>query len=130
MTLPKRIAFFSIGFILGIMLLLFFLGGKKASCSYFPTARTLKSIRKKEKVFSAEAQRIIAQKQLDTSFLSRLLTEGDILFSESKIKQDSCNVYVITGEAFLQTEKTEQNIKIWVKNCTKTATIQKIEFIK
>jgi hypothetical protein len=126
MNLPKRIAFFSIGMFLGIMLLLFFLGGKKASCSYLPTARTLKSIRKKDKVFSNEAILMLNKTQIDTSFLSKVLQDGEVLFSESTVKQDSCNIYVITGET-LSKNKQPKNVKIWVKNCNKVATVLKAE---
>lgn len=126
MNLPKRIAFFSIGMFIGIMILLFFLGGKKASCSYFPTARTLKNIRKKDKVFSSDALLLLKKKQIDTSFLSKILQDGDVLFSESTIKQDSCNIYVISGKINSR-NKSFKNVKIWIKNCTKIATVLKAE---
>ncbi len=130
MNLPKRIAFFSVGFIIGIILLFVFLGGKRASCAYFPSARVLKSIRKKEPVLSSEVKKIIQEKEIDTGFIKSFFEDGDILFSESNIKQDSCNVYVIKGEAIFKEANQEKPIKIWVKNCTKVATIQKLEIIK
>ena len=129
MNLPKRIAFFSVGFIIGIILLFFFLSGKRASCAFFPTERVLKNIRKKQRVLSPQAMKILKENKIDTSFFSTLLVDGTVLFSESKIKQDSCNVYVIRGEALLESISEEKTLKVSIKNCTKTATIQHIEIL-
>jgi len=113
----KRLGFYSGGFIIGLILLFFFLSGKKTSCDYGPNARTLKNIRIKERAFSEEIIQNLKQQQLDTSAISELLENGNVLFSESNTDLDSCKVYVIEGTV------SEKDIKISVENCNEKATI-------
>ena len=51
MKFINRLKFFSFGFIIGLILLMFFLSGKKTSCSYFPDARVKKRHIKKKNDF-------------------------------------------------------------------------------
>lgn len=117
MKFIKRLGFYSGGFIIGLILLFFFLSGKKTSCDYGPNARTLKNIRIKERAFSEEIIQNLKQQQLDTSAISELLENGNVLFSESNTDLDSCKVYVIEGTV------SEKDIKISVENCNEKATI-------
>ncbi|MBV1924114.1 MAG: hypothetical protein KUG68_08810 [Flavobacteriaceae bacterium] len=121
MKFIKRLGFYSGGFIIGLLLLFFFLGGKKTSCDYGPNSRTLKNIRIKERVFSESTLQYLEQQQLDTSAVSRLLENGNVLFSESNTDLDSCKVYVIEGSV------SEKNLKISVENCNKKATVLNAE---
>lgn len=117
MKLAYRLAYFSGGFIIGIALLFFILSGKKTSCAYGPEARTLKNIRLKERAFSESTLQILRKHKLDTSAVSMLLEDGDVLFSESNTDLDSCRLYVIEGEIL------EKNLKITVENCEKLVTV-------
>lgn len=117
MKLAYRLVYFSGGFIIGIALLFFILSGKKTSCAYGMDARTLKNIKLKQRAFSAETLNILRENQLDTSAVSNLLEDGDVLFSESNTKLDSCKLYVIEGVV------SKKNLKITVENCEKTATV-------
>ncbi len=117
MKLAYRLTYFSGGFIIGIALLFFILSGKKTSCAYGPEARTLKNIRLKERAFSESTLQILREHKLDTSAVSMLLEDGDVLFSESNTDLDSCRLYVIEGEIL------EKNLKITVENCEKLVTV-------
>ncbi|MFT4697522.1 MAG: hypothetical protein ACI9SJ_000650 [Flavobacteriaceae bacterium] len=119
MKFIKRLGFYSGGFIIGLLLLFFFLSGKGASCeySYFPNARTLKNMRNKERVFSDETIQYLKKQQLDTSAISILLANGNVLFSESNTELDSCKIYVIEGTV------SEKELKISVENCDEKVTI-------
>jgi hypothetical protein len=119
MSLVKRFLYYFGGFAIGIVLLYFFIGGSGASCeyNYGPTSRTLKNIRLKERVFTGEALQALVNGQVDTSAVSILLKEGNVLFSESNTDLDSCKIYVITGEAMMK------YLKITVENCEKEAII-------
>lgn len=117
MKLAYRLVYFSGGFIIGIAFLFFFLSGKKTSCSYGPESRTLKNIKLKKRAFSEETLNFLRENQLDTAVVSTLLEDGDVLFSESNTKLDSCKLYVIKGVI------SENNLKITVQNCEKTATV-------
>jgi hypothetical protein len=123
MKLAKRFFFYFGGFALGLVLLYFFVAGSGASCdySYGPNARTLKNIRNKERVYTEETLINLSNYELDTSAISILLQNGNVMFSESNTRLDSCRVYVIEGVV------SKKNLKISVQNCEKTATIRSAE---
>jgi len=119
-----RLGYFSIGLIMGIIILMFFLGGKKASCDYSPNARTLKNIRNKERSFSTEAIHFFEVNKIDTSSVSAILDDGNVDFGKSKTKQEPCNIYFISGEMETRT------LELQIENCEKTATVQRVEIIE
>lgn len=112
-----RLGFYLGGFTIGIVILMFFLGGKKTSCDYGPEARTLKNIRIKPRFFSENAIAFLKKENLDTSVVSDLLRSGDVIFSESNTKLDSCKLYMIEG--FISDKK----VKMKIENCETKATI-------
>ena len=120
MGMIKRLGFYGFGFLIGLMLLFFFLNGKKAGCDYGPEARTLKNIKIKERLFSTQSLQDLKNNNLDTAAVSSLLKSGDVNFGESNTRLDSCKVYVIQG--FVKKIK----LKMKVQNCEKTATITSI----
>jgi hypothetical protein len=120
MHIAKRFGFYGFGFVIGLLLLFFFLNGKKAGCDYGPDARTLKNIKFKQRVFSNQSLQDLEKNNLDTSAASTLLRIGDVNFGESNTKLDSCKVYVIEGFV------NKINLKMRVQNCNKTATITSI----
>ncbi len=120
MKLLQRIAFYSGGFIVGLIILFFFLGGKRASCDYGPEARTLKNIRSKPRIISPDAMASFKEHDVDTSVVSEILVSGEVLFSESETDRDSCNIYVIKSH-----QKSEV-IKLYFENCEDEAKLFKI----
>jgi len=120
MNIAKRFGFYGFGFIIGLVLLFFFLNGKKAGCDYGPDARTLKNIKIKQRVFSTQSLQELKNNNLDTTTVSSLLKLGDVNFGESNTKLDSCKVYVIEGSV------KKIKLKMSVQNCEKTATITSI----
>ncbi|RMA64466.1 hypothetical protein BXY75_1342 [Ulvibacter antarcticus] len=121
MNFARRLVFYIGGFIIGLILLFFFLGGKKTSCDYGPEARTLKNIRIKPRYFSNNVLSKLKEKGLDTSSVTVLLKSGDVLFSESNTDLDSCKIYVIQGVAF------KRKCKMKVENCNDKATILELQ---
>jgi len=124
MKLAYRLVYFSGGFLIGIALLFFILSGKKTSCAYGPESRTLKNIKLKQRAFSEETLTFLSENKMDTTVVSTLLEEGDVLFSESSTKLDSCNIYVIEGVV------SEKNLKIKIENCEKQATVIDAQIIE
>ncbi len=120
MKFIHRLAFYLGGFAIGLIILFFFLSGKKTSCDYGPDARTLKNIRIKERHFSEMSLATLSENQLDTAAISKLLRSGDVLFSESNTKLDSCKQYVVQGSV------TDRKLKIRVENCENKATIMTV----
>ncbi|MGY8886564.1 MAG: hypothetical protein ACKVGT_07075 [Flavobacteriales bacterium] len=117
MKFVHRLGFYAGGFVIGLMLLFFFLNGKRTSCDYGPEARTLKNIKLKQLVFSNEALQEFSNYKVDTAAISIFLKQGDVLFSESDTSLDSCKQYVIRG--LIETKK----YKIRVENCEMKATV-------
>ena len=123
MSLLKRFGYYFGGFAIGLVILAFFLNGKKASCDYGPDARVLKNIRTKTLEYSAEATAFMRLKGIDTTKINYILYKGDINFSDSDTRKKPCGVYFVEGEI----DGKETGLS--VENCDKTATIQSIEFI-
>ena len=117
MKFVHRLGYYLGGFVIGLILLFFFLSGKKTSCDYGPEARTLKNIRIKPRHFSEKALQAFDNHQLDTTSISEFLTKGDVLFSESNTSLDSCKQYVIRRKI------ADKKYKISVENCETKATV-------
>lgn len=124
MKLIHRIGYFSVGLFFGIMLLLFFLGGKKTSCDYSPNDRVLKNIKIKERAFSAEAFNYFETNKLDTALVSESLENGNVDFSRSNTEGKPCNVYLITNKV------EEAILELQIENCDSTATIRRAILIQ
>ncbi len=123
MKFIHRLAYFSVGLFFGIIILMFFLGGKRASCDYSPNARTLKNIRIKERVYSEETMRFFQSNNLDTSFVDEILHDGKVHFGKSETDREPCNLYFVSGK--LDTGLLE----LQIENCDSTATIQRAEIL-
>jgi len=121
MKLAHRFAYYLGGFTIGLIFLFFFLSGKRTSCEYSPNARVLKNIRIKERHFAEAAEQQMISRQIDTAQISQILRTGDVLFSESNTKLDSCKLYVI------QAELENKEIKVRIENCEEKATV--MEFL-
>ncbi|MDT0644011.1 hypothetical protein RM553_14325 [Zunongwangia sp. F363] len=125
MKLIHRTAYFGFGLTLGVIFLIFFLGGKKTSCSYFPNARVLKNIRANKWSFSEEALNSFRNKEIDTAVVSVILQNGDVDFGKSETQREPCRIYYISGKS--QDLKT---LELQVENCDSTATILDVKLKK
>jgi len=123
MKLSLRLLYYLIGFSIGLILLFFFLGEKKTSFDYSPNARVLKNIRLKKRQFSEQAQRMMEIYKIDTAHISNILKKGDVNFSKSNTKLDSCKIYYIEGTP------NKQPIALHIENCNLMAKINIIEVI-
>ena len=126
MNFIQRLGFFSVGLIMGIGILMFFLGGKKASCDYSPNARTLKNIRNKERVFSESALVYFTNNNIDTSVVSTILKSGNVDFGKSDTKKKPCKVYYISEEI----ESLKLELELEVENCNDKAVIKSIQTVR
>ena len=124
MNLLQRIGYFSVGLIMGIVILMFFLGGKRTSCDYSPNARVLKNIRIKNPPLSEEAKLFFTSNKIDTSEVNEILNSGSVDFGKSKTdNNEPCNIYFISGDEGIKT------LELQIENCDSTATIQNAQFI-
>ena len=119
MTFKQRLPYFLGGLTIGIIVVVFVLGKKDTSFDYLPNARVLKNIRIKNRAFSDDAMSVLNTRKIDTAAISQILKNGNVdIFN--KIKLDSCIYYDIKGK------KELKNITLTVKNCDRTASIEKI----
>ena len=111
MNFVNRLTYFSGGFIIGLLFLMFFLSGKRTSCSYLPDARVKKNILKKTIIFGDE------NSKKDSIIIIKTILQGKVDFSKSNTSLEDCKEYYIE-------DKNNTN-KIWVivKNCKNTAEI-------
>ena len=119
MKLIQRIGYYLGGFSIGLVILAFFLNGKKTSCSYGPESRVLKNINLKKIKYSQDISALINNKTVDSADINHILKKGDINFSESNPRQEPCGVYVIEGEGM----HNDDEVILTVENCDSIATV-------
>ena len=112
MNFYKRLMFFSSGFILGILLLSFFLMGKKTSCSYLPNDRVIKNVNSKK---------IIYNNLNDSLLVKKILSNGKVNFSKSDTKLDSCKSYHIENKI------DDIEYVILIENCDEYVVVEEIK---
>ncbi len=124
MAFLKRLGFYLIGLSIGLVFLAFFLKKKSeetgVSFCYFPNCRTLKNIRSKPLVYSESVRELMANKQVDSTEIAYLLTEGDVDFSHSDTRSKDCKTYLIEGALKGKTTLLK------VRNCEDNALIESI----
>jgi hypothetical protein len=91
----KRLVYYLGGVGLGIILLMFFLSGKKTSCDYGPNARTLKFLKSKPLIKSDELQRALVSFELDSAKVASVFIQGEVNFRKSKISNELPNIYSV-----------------------------------
>ncbi|MGY5850864.1 hypothetical protein [Salegentibacter sp. F14] len=123
MKLIHRIGYFSLGLFFGIVLLIFFLGGKRASCDYTPTDRVLKNIRTKSRTFSPEVLRYFERNNLDTAVVGQILETGDVDFKRSNTDGDPCNIYLISDKI------NSETLELQIENCDSLATLKEAKLV-
>lgn len=119
MKLIQRIGYYLGGFSIGLVILAFFLSGKKTSCAYGPEARVLKNINSKPFKYSEAILN-----KLDTLKINELLKTGDVIFSKSTPRQTPCGIYLIENEL------NNKEIEISVENCDSLVTIINLSSIE
>ncbi|WP_142786047.1 hypothetical protein [Changchengzhania lutea] len=122
MKLIQRIGYYLGGFSIGLVILAFFLNGKRTSCSYGPESRVLKNINSKPHVFSSDIRNQINNSIIDSASIIYILKKGDVDFSKSNTRQVPCGVYAIEGEI------DDREIMLTVENCDSLVTIASFQF--
>ena len=120
MQLLKRIGYYLVGVSLGSIVVLFIWKWKDVTFDSGMDSRTLKSIRKKQLVYSASAETIMSKSQIDTTAIKAILKTGDVDFGKSDQRKKPCAEYFISGEY------NQKNIDLYVQRCDSIATIQTV----
>ena len=117
MKFIHRLGFYLGGFAIGLVLLMFFLNGKDASCDYGPSARTTKNIASKKIIYTSEVSSVLANRNIDSTIVRQLIKFGNVDFSESDIKTIPCKIYHI------ENSYKEIDVILKVENCDSIAKI-------
>ncbi len=120
MKFIHRVGYYLGGFSIGLILLAFFLQGKKTSCDYSPNSRTTKNIANKLKIYSEESQSIMSKYKMDTTTVSNLIRYGNVDFSKSDTKSEGCKTYYIDNSF------KDIDFELKIENCDSMVTIQSI----
>lgn len=118
--LIKRIGYYLVGFSLGAVATYFFWQKKNATFDYGMDARTLKTIRIKDRIFSEKAKKSMERYDIDSTNISTILYSGDVDFGKGKPRERPCAEYYVTGKDDLK------NVHLYIKRCDSTSTIEKI----
>lgn len=124
MNIYQRFGYYLGGFALGLIILAFFLSGKRTSCDYGPNARTVKNIASKPIIYSESSQQIMTQNSLDSITIVNLIKFGKVDFAMSKTQQEPCKVYTINNTF------KDQPMKLIIENCDSLAILKTIDYIK
>ena len=119
--MKKRFTLYGSGFVLGILMVFFFLGGKRASCNWLPNDRILNIIRQKQINLNEEVRNQLNEIGSDSLDIYRMLENGDVDFSKSRVKNDPCRLYWIQGEG------EQKELVITVEVCDSVATVNSLK---
>lgn len=122
MKFYTRLAYYLVGFVIGMYFFMSMWNSRGLSCNYFPNARVLNDIRQKQFYYSPSADSAFAQGWITKEDIKIILTHGDVDFDNSKKPVKGGKLYVIDG----QTTKG-QRVKISVVNGDDKALLQKID---
>ncbi len=121
MKFIHRLGYYLGGFSIGLIILAFFLQGKKTSCDYGPNARTTKFLSKLSITYSETAEQFINDRVIDSTTISHLIKYGNVDFKNSITKTSPCKTY------FIDSKLKEESIRLRIENCGEKAEIISIE---
>lgn len=121
--MKTRFTLYGFGFALGLILVFFFLGGKKASCNWMPNDRILNIISQKKISFDTDIKQTMISSEIDSLDLMMILQNGDIDFSKSQVKNEPCRNYWIQGN------QKQEDIVITVELCDSLAVVKTLKRI-
>lgn len=93
----KKLKFYLIGFVPGLIIVFFILNKKGASCSgYLPNSRVIAETLSKDFKYAENAKKEMDAYKIDEKFLrDSIITEGKVDFERSQAQKQPCPVYVL-----------------------------------
>ena len=116
-----RFAYYLVGFVIGCFFVALVFSGKDTRCNYFPNARVLNDLRNKPFHYDIEASRRLGEDWVDTLDIKNTLTNGDVDFDKSNIKEEGGKLYIIYGKT-----SKDVDITLEVINYTDKAVLRNI----
>jgi len=111
MKLSNRLIYFMGGFLIGICILIFIWDKKNTKFPYMPDARVINDVNSKNVHYSNKLHTAFAKNIITASQVQDILKNGNVIFSKSNTKLDSCKIYVI------EKKLSTKNYSISLENC-------------
>jgi len=111
MKLINRLIYFFVGLSIGLIFLAFLFQKKKTKFNYLPNSRVINDISSKSFHYSPKLLTAIAKNKITTSKVQKIVKFGEVNFSKSNTKLDSCNIYII------ETKIDQINYSVELENC-------------
>jgi|TARA_B100000787_G_scaffold67826_1_gene49791 hypothetical protein len=111
MKLINRLIYFFVGLSIGLIFLAFLFQKKKTKFNYLPNSRVINDISSKSFHYSPKLLTAIAKNKITTSRVQKIVKFGEVNFSKSNTKLDSCNIYII------ETKIDQINYSVELENC-------------
>jgi Domain of unknown function (DUF4258) len=121
MKFYQRLAYYLVGFTMGLFVVALVWSGKDTRCNYFPNARVLNDLRNKPFHYSLEASERLKEDWIDTLDIKNTMTYGDIDFDKSNVKKEGGKLYIIEGKT-----TAGEPIELRVINYEKKAVLENI----
>lgn len=122
----KKLKFYAIGFVPGLLIVFFILNKKGASCSgYLPNSRVIAESLSKEFKYSEEAKNAMAAYKIDEKFIKdSIITNGKVDFDRSHAQKKPCPDYLLTYP------EKNPSYEITYEKCEETVTVNSIKKLK
>lgn len=122
----KKLKFYAIGFIPGLIIVFFILNKKGASCSgYLPNSRVIAESLSKEFKYSDEVKTAMSTYKIDEKFVKdSIITNGKVDFDKSHAQKKPCPEYLITYP------EKNPSYEITFEKCEETLTVNTLKKLK
>ncbi|MFP8893703.1 MULTISPECIES: DUF4258 domain-containing protein [Chryseobacterium] len=122
----KKLKFYAIGFVPGLLIVFFILNKKGASCSgYLPNSRVIAESLSKEFKYSEEAKNAMAAYKIDEKFIKdSIITNGKVDFDRSHAQKKPCPDYLLTYP------EKNPSYEITFEKCEETVTVNSLKKLK
>lgn len=122
----KKLKFYAIGFIPGLVIVFFILNKKGASCSgYLPNSRVIAETLSKDFKYSEEAKAAMNIYKIDEKFVKdSIITNGKVDFDKSHAQKKPCPDYVITYP------EKNPSYEITFEKCEESVTLNSLKKLK
>lgn len=122
----RKLKFFLIGLIPGLMLVFFILNKKGASCSgYLPNSRVIAETLSKKMIYTPDFSGQMKLNKIDEKFLKdSIITKGSIDFERSQAQKKPCPEYVLTYP------KKNPKFEIGFEKCKENATFKTLKKLR
>ncbi len=122
----RKIKFFAIGLIPGLMIVFFILNKKGASCSgYLPNSRVIAETLSKKMVYSDAFSEEMKVQKIDEKLLrDSIMKFGEIDFAKSNAQKKPCPIYI------LNYPKNNPRFQINFEKCENDAVFKSLEKLR